>query len=41
MSVVSKLVENVTTELGRMWINIIGKERVKVVLKKRGVCLQS
>lgn len=41
MSVVSKLVENVTEKLGCIWISIIGKEKVKLALKKRGVCLQS
>lgn len=41
MSVVSKLVEKVTAKLGCMWISIIGKERVKVALKKRDVWLQS
>lgn len=41
MSVVSKLEENITAKLGCMWISIIGKEIVKVALKKRGVCLQS
>lgn len=37
MSVVSKLAEKVTAKLGCMWISIIGKERVKVALKKRDV----